>query len=226
MEILSIFIGITAAFWLDNWNKDRLQKIEEIKILKELRNGLLSTLGDMESNREGHLSSIQASRQLVHFINGELESTDSVNHYHELALIDYTFTPNTGAYETLKSRGVQLISNDSIRLDVISLYDFVFKSMVRMEEEEEAFEYFKSYAPALRQRLSKMKFSYYNNGMIRGFDYPDNYRKQKDKELMLLTDELIHSRSIMMGFYRREGSRVREVISDIESELSRLGATD
>lgn len=222
IEVFSIFIGITSAFWLDNWNKNRLQKREEIKILQELKNGLKSTLSDMKSNVQGHQTSINASFQLMKFINGELESTDSVRHYYQLATIDYTFTPNTGAYETLKSRGVQLITNDSIRLSIISLHDFTFKAMVRLEEEEEAFEFFKNYSPILVERFSKMKISYYRNNFIASIDYPPNYEPRKDHEFMFISNKMINSRAIIQNFYNRNENIVEKLIESIDTELQTL----
>lgn len=223
LEILSIFIGITAAFWLDSWNKNRIAGIEEIKILKELKNGLQSTLEDMESNAAGHLTSIRASRRLVEFINGESTTTDSVHHFYTLSLIDYTFTPNTGAYETLKSRGVQLITNDSIRLEIINTYDFTFLGMVRLEEEEEAFEFYKNYSPALSERLSQMKVTYYRNNALQKIEYPKGYRKRQDHEFMFLTNNVVRSRGIMSNFYHREGAKVRALIAKIDEEVKQLG---
>ncbi|MCE7990687.1 MAG: hypothetical protein HEP71_01850 [Roseivirga sp.] len=222
LEILSIFIGITVAFSLDNWNQKRLQKIDEIKMLKELRNGLQSTLDDMESNSEGHASSIHSGIQLVKFINGELLSTDSVANYYTDALVDYTFTPNTGAYETLKSRGVHLISNDSIRLAIVNLYDFTFKAMVRLEEGEGAYKFYQNYSPLLNKRMSGMKPSYYVNKRLKRIDYPTNYSKRQDHEFMLLTENMNHSRVVMLNFYKREEIRVKKLIEDIQKELSLL----
>ncbi len=222
LEILSIFIGITVAFSLDSWNKGRLERIDEIKMLRELHNGLLSTLEDMESNSRGHASSMRSGTQLVNFINGELTSTDSTAYYYTNALIDYTFTPNTGAYETLKSKGVQLISNDSIRLKIINLYDFTFKSMVRLEEGEEAFRFYRNYAPLLNQRISKMRPSYYTNKRLRRIDYPASYKKRQDHEFMLLTENMNYSRAVMRNFYEREKRNVLKLLEAIEAEISEL----
>ncbi len=222
LEILSIFIGITVAFSLDNWNKNRLEKIDEVKMLKELHNGLQSTLEDMESNSSGHASSIRSGIQLVRFINGELSSTDSVASYYTNALIDYTFTPNTGAYETLKSKGVQLISNDTIRLEIINLYDFTFKAMVRMEEGEEAYKFYQNYSPLLNRRMSEMKPSYFPNMRLRRIDYPANYKKRQDHEFMLLTDNMNYSRAVMLNFYNREERKVKKLLQDIQIEISAL----
>lgn len=222
LEVISIFIGITSAFWLDNWNKNRLQKREEIKILSELKNGLNSTLSDIRDNTEGHENSIHASFQLMKFINGELESTDSVAHFYQQATIDYTFTPNTGAYETLKSRGVQLISNDSIRLSIISLHDFTFKAMVRLEEDEEAYEFFKNYFPVLVERISKMGVSYYQNNRVASIEYPTSYKPRKDHEFMLISNKVINSRAIMTNFYHRNEKKVEELIEQIDKELQTL----
>ena len=44
-EFLSIFIAVTSAFALNNWNDNRQNQISEEKILKEIKNGIeLDTL--------------------------------------------------------------------------------------------------------------------------------------------------------------------------------------
>ena len=50
-EFLSIFVGITLAFALNNWNEDRRDGLSETKILQEVKNGLQLDLHDIKGQQ-------------------------------------------------------------------------------------------------------------------------------------------------------------------------------
>ena len=54
LEFFSIFIGVFAAFALDNWNDNRKDHITEISLLEEINRGLEQALADIHVNIMGH----------------------------------------------------------------------------------------------------------------------------------------------------------------------------
>ena len=75
LEFLSIFIGVFAAFALDNWNEDRKDHITEMSILQEINNGLKQDVLDIQVNTKGHEYGIIA---IQHFRNIVLKTIESV----------------------------------------------------------------------------------------------------------------------------------------------------
>jgi hypothetical protein len=157
---------------------------------------------------------------MVDYIQGTSPQYDSVSFHLRDAIQDYTFIPHTGAYETFKSKGVDLITNDSLRLDIINTYDFYLASIVRMEQEEESSAFFANYFPAILERTKKMKPEYYTNGIFRQPVYEG--KPYEDTEFMVLTSQMNHYRGVLAVFYGRQIKRTHELIERIDSELAKL----
>lgn len=128
-EIILVVIGILIALQINNWNSENLRQKEEIKILKELRIGFESDLKDMRFNQRSYQRAIQASKVLKEVIENDQIYHDSLQGYFGKSVSIPRFIANTGAFETLKSKGVDLISNDSIRLQILEVHDFIYESL-------------------------------------------------------------------------------------------------
>ena len=122
-EVVFIFIGITSAIWFNNWNTSLKEKRVELNTIKEIRNALQQDLRDLNTNTQGFKTRIQSYEVILKYLRQKLPQDDTIN-TSCLYLLGYTkFLSNTGAYETLKSRGLETISNDSLRLKISSYYD-------------------------------------------------------------------------------------------------------
>lgn len=133
-EIGVVTIGILIAYQLNNWKEISATKNAEEKMLKEIKANLQLDLIDLNDNRNGHSKSLD----LIDSIKMIAES----GVYHRRlpimlsrVLRDYVFNPQTSAFETLKAHGVNLIQNDSIRIRILRLYDFNYKTIEKIEEE-------------------------------------------------------------------------------------------
>ena len=58
--------------------------------------------------------------------NKKVNSDSLMTYYRDLTR-DFISIQNTAGYETLKSRGLELIKNDSLRLQIITLYEYNYK---------------------------------------------------------------------------------------------------
>lgn len=122
-ETLYVIVGILIAFSLDDWNEDRKARITEIDILNELITGLRSDSSNLKFNIAQH-NQAKKSCEIV------LKALDEIEDYHDslachFAAVHYytTLASNRGAYESLKSMGFESISNKSLRIEIIDLYD-------------------------------------------------------------------------------------------------------
>ena len=133
-EFLSIFIAVISAFALNNWNDNRRNSEVETKILVEIMNGLEKDLDDVNLNRYGHEEGIKACRFFQQIINGKLVSTDSLRDYYLALTRDFVAIQNISGYESLKSRGLEFIKNDTLRFKIITLYEYDYKTLKKFEE--------------------------------------------------------------------------------------------
>jgi hypothetical protein len=146
-EIVLVVIGILIALQLNNWNENRKQKIIEIQLLKDLQ----TTLSRDSISINGVLGLNKRKLQYLKLIkrelnNGKIEN-DSMNTAFSFALQVNTFMPKIGPYEVLKSKGFSLISNDSLRAQIIDLYEGSYSWVKKGQEDKFINEnFFKEYS--------------------------------------------------------------------------------
>ena len=122
-EFLSIFVAVISAFALNNWNTNRNNALAESKILDEIYQGLEKDYKDIEGNIFGHKKGLHAIKYFNKIISGENMVQDSLKYYYFSLTRDFICVQNTSGFETLKSRGLELIQNDSLRAKIISIYE-------------------------------------------------------------------------------------------------------
>jgi len=131
-ELILIVAGILIAFAINNWNDERKQRNNEVKMLKELKASLTNDLRDIEGNLSG-LGQMIKSKEII--IKSEQKGYDDSLHQHlnRVLYTDIYLVVNRGSFESLKSLGLHLISNDSLRLKIINLYEYDYKIQERNE---------------------------------------------------------------------------------------------
>ena len=129
-EIVLVVIGILIALQINNWNESRKDRVFEIKMLNEIQKALNNDINDFENliSRMQRLDS--ATINIAKKIHGEalyndsLFSKDNINLTVLYTGIQYQY--NRGPYDAVKASGIDKISNDSLRNELIKLYDFTF----------------------------------------------------------------------------------------------------
>ncbi len=132
-EIVLIFLGVTIAIWFNNWNESRKLKKIEVRSLSEVKNAIEQDLEDIKENIFGFSERVSLYRMLIKHIENDLPPNETL--LEELPYLrgNTTFLSNTGPYETLKSRGLETIRNDSIRLAIALYYDFEYEKIQSVE---------------------------------------------------------------------------------------------
>lgn len=217
-DFLSVFFAVVAAFALDNWNENQKDTLAEEKILTEIRNGLYLDLKDLNENREGHMRGLRACTSFEKIFKGETIPQDSVKiHYAYLTMVG-TSTMNTIGYESLKSRGLEIIKNDSIRLKIIELYNLDYQNLKKFTEETpstQIFEY--TYTP-----INNVISNYLNYGLdghISGLDQPIFLPKKTQKLMLSHIWRLRVIRSAMLILYQETEVKINDLLKRINQKL-------
>jgi Family of unknown function (DUF6090) len=122
-EIALIVIGILIAFSIDSWKEDQERTDQEIKILRELRSGLIADSIDIAGNIATHLKVRDACYHLADVLENNLPWNDSLKEDFKKSCFNTIFNHSIGAYTTLKAKGLDLITNDSLRHSINVYYD-------------------------------------------------------------------------------------------------------
>ena len=126
-EIVLVVIGILIALSINNWNERNKQIKVEIKILKELELALASDIRNLKFNVRSYKNVKRALEIIKEQLLLETPTNDSLQYAFSKSLFNNSVAPNIGAYETLKAKGIDIISNDSLRMQIIDVYEMSYK---------------------------------------------------------------------------------------------------
>lgn len=153
-EFLSILIAVLSAFALNNWNEGRKARLAEEKILDEVFQGLQKDLVDIEENMKGHELGQRSVAFFRELLDGSEPSQDSLFFYYISVFRDFVSVQNTSGYEALKSKGFEIVRDDSLRMDIISLYEYDYNILRKFEEEYAEMQYHSSYSADFNRILA------------------------------------------------------------------------
>jgi len=135
-EIILVVIGILIALSINNWNELKKRDLSEIVVLKELKKNLIDDINDMDGNIDLHKKAIVSSQIISNVIENHLPYHDSLDKHFSRIYIVPNFLETRVAYHNIKNAGTSLIKNDSLRDQIIDLYErqYVFlKTWVESE---------------------------------------------------------------------------------------------
>jgi len=133
-ETMYVIVGILVAFSLEDWNENRKAQNTELYILNELISGLSTDSSTFSFNIAMHNQAIKSCEIILKALNEDGVYNDSLAS-HFAAINNYTvFASARGAYESLKSMGFETLSNKSLRLEIIDLYDQMYITLQTNEK--------------------------------------------------------------------------------------------
>ncbi len=217
-EFLSIFIAVVSAFGLNNWNENRRDALTENKILTEISNGLEKDLIDIKQNIGGHKMGISACNYFRKMISGKNRKADSVMfHYFNLTR-DFVSLQNVAGYETLKSKGLELINEDDLRLEIISLYEYDYNALRKLEEEYSEMQFQENYFKEINLELAP-NFKIDRNGNISGIDLPLTMEEDKRKKILVYLWKIKSNRIFILQYYSDIEQKIKQLRAHINTEI-------
>jgi len=219
IEFFSIFIAVTMAFGLDKWNENRRDRLSETKILQEIRHGLALDLLDMEQNIRGHRQGIKACVYFRKMISGGEASPDSLGFHYYAILRDYISIQNASGYESLKSKGLELIENDSLRLHIISLYDFHYQFLEKLEENYSENQFDKSYFHRINDILTD-HMAFDSSGRMTALAQPLPLSSKEKAALHLYVNRIQFNRQFVIKLYFSTKEKIQELIEEIDEDIA------
>jgi hypothetical protein len=178
-EIVLVVIGILIALSINNSNETRKEKLKEKKILVELESNL-------EANSITLQKAISSQKRIIRQINMTIEHLESKKPFNDTIgkyILSIQWIEGiqfvSSAYESLKSIGVALISNDSIRADVTNLFGNEFPNQT---------DWLKSSGPLQASYTHPLIMKFFKQAG----EFPTNYKIATDYEGLLENQEFIN----------------------------------
>lgn len=211
-EIVLVMVGILLAVQVNNWNEERKSRLREIRLLNELRSDLIQNVDDIKENLTFLNITKTANETIIYHIKNNLAYNDSLN-YHFGNLYPYiTFNPNQTTYESLKQMGLDIISNDSLRISLSDLYANKFTSYKKFENIY-MLEHYENY-------MKPMMISELTDYIVYTSAKPKNYKqfikKAQNKDTMESMAQICDSFIFMQSNLREYAERL---IAQIDKEI-------
>jgi len=128
-EIVLVVIGILIALQINTWKEEQKSKRVEFVILTELKKNIEADILELDSTLTKVNHRIRSSKIILKSLSNNDSYSDSLNSHFGWAMVYDNMQFHTGAYESLKSSGSQLINDESLRFEISNYYDFVINDM-------------------------------------------------------------------------------------------------
>ena len=133
-EIFFIFLGITLAIAFQNWNEQRKEAKLEKAVLQQLQIALQNDWEDVNDNINTHRRARGSCQNLLKALNDPNPINGQMIIGELIQAVDYTFlVSDVSTYEYLKSVGLHIIQNDTLRSQITKLYDVVYEGIYGVE---------------------------------------------------------------------------------------------
>lgn len=221
-EIALIVIGILLALYLDNLNTEKRIRINEIKILNELKSNLQSSINAFERSILAEQNYLKYNLMIKDYMCNKKLYNKSLDEAFGTYFWTISSNPVYGAYENLKSKGIDLITNSSLRKNI----SFIFENdFLILKEENEV------WANNLQQNIS---YPYHVRNFIKYFPEgldSDEYQVAKpiDYEALLedslfksINAEIIANRKWNINSLQNIINETKDIIDQIDKEIKTL----
>jgi hypothetical protein len=217
-EIVLVVMGILIALSLSNWNDNEKDTRAESKILVEILNGLEKDKVDVDANVGGHKFGIKSCQFWRDVFNNKNPNLDTLQSYYFILTRDFISIQNSSGYETLKSKGFELIKNDSLRTKIISLYEYDYQSIRKLEEEYNELQFQKNYFHEINRLVAPyLKFDL--KGDINGIELPLKLTEPERKILLSYLWKIQINREFILKSYTNTKENITDLTKRIEEEL-------
>ena len=129
-EIALVVIGILIALQINNWNEWRKDRIKEQEVLRELSVNIQFNIDFIKQALEFDSVSSNSCKIMLDAIKEKRPWHDTLTSHVRKALNTTIPTISFSAYESLKSRGIDIIVSNSLRNEIANLYETNYDELV------------------------------------------------------------------------------------------------
>ena len=123
IELVVVFIGITAAFTLNNWQENRKTAQLQNKYIESLFQDLENDCSELSNLIHFYDNALHAIKRLEILAAQTKTRNDSMNYYAQNLLVLNAFIPQKATYESLKTSGdLKIIDDFDLKRKISSLF--------------------------------------------------------------------------------------------------------
>lgn len=125
-EIVLVVIGILIALQVGTINESRQRRELERKVLTEISKALEGDLFDIRDEYESFQLGLRKDSMLIQYFRQKLPYQDSIGAALQVLEMSPHFSVSGSGYKLLQAKGIDLISNDTLRISVSDMYEIEY----------------------------------------------------------------------------------------------------
>ena len=218
-EVFLIVVGILLALYLNNLNEERQTRSVEIKLLNELKSNLESNLLILERSLRTEEEYLAYNQQILDYLDNRKPYHEELDKAFGVYFWTVSTNPVSGGYEFLKSKGVDLITNDSLRNRISFVFENEFSIL---KNENEVWSNNLQQTISYPNHIQRFRRYYPDRQQSNGIEFarPYNYDLLlEDETFKSINAEIVSNRMWNINSLNRLLMELRDLILQIETEL-------
>lgn len=215
-EFLLVVLGILIALQIENWNQNRQERQLESVLLNELLLNLRADYDDIQINLSLLSIALNSSEIVLNQLEEKNPYHDSLNYHFGQLTAGAVFFKNLSAFESIKSIGIDIISNDSLRQQISHLYSVMYDVLIYGEKLHHQVVLERLF-PVCSETLRTINPPIDSAGYAIPIDYPELYDNNVFKEAV---KQSIFHLILQIRNYQKTRDLLLSLVADIEKELA------
>lgn len=215
-EFILVILGILIALQIENWNQNRqVRKLESV-LLNELLLNLNTDYEDIRFNINALNIVLNSSEIVLSQLEEKSPYNDSLEyHFGELTKATI-FNKNLSAFESIKSIGLDIIKNNTLRQQISYLYSVKYDIIERIERLHHQVIIERLY-PICGEHFRTIEIPVGSAGLAIPIDYLDLYDNDVFKEAV--KQSMVYL-ILQIQEYQLARNLIQKLMSEIEKELA------
>jgi hypothetical protein len=122
-EVILIVVGITIALAANSWYEGQRERSDEIRLLQQMHQTLTEDLEELERRSVTMHQAAQDIAALLNHLEADRPYSDEFGGFIRSLIRFRGVRIRMAPFEALKARGLDLLSNDTLRMKLISFYE-------------------------------------------------------------------------------------------------------
>lgn len=238
IEIVIIIIGVLLAFYFTKLGDSQKQDQTEKEIIRQVYFELKENIVDLEQDLVVLKVAYYSNLRVLSFLESDKKISDSlIMDFYWMTQDEYIF-PNTSGYENLKSFGLNLVKNDSLRNLITLVYNNDFPRITignnfnpninqfLLPYYKENFALNKNSELKYELTLNDSTTIIYPMKISNDLNLKIGYKPlnvealKKDEEFLILANRTIEMRMHKLRYYSVSLNRVKDILKMIKKDYS------
>ena len=217
LELLIVGFGVYLGFMANTYTQSQNEKSYINATIKEMYQSLAEDIIDAEDNKEGHYRGLKAVSYFAKLIKNKPINQDSFLIYLQVLTRNFVSVQNSSAFETIRSRGFNVIEDDSLRRQMVKLYDFKYETLEKIEEKYQESQIYSNESNHINTILSN-SLVFDENLKLQKIILPLNITNQDRNRLILILQRISTTRNFNIMVYEDAINHMKLVRKQIATQ--------